>query len=669
MLRINIENKIYPNGYRALGKIQLDFPDRGLYIIYGESGCGKSTLINCIGGNDDFDGELIFNGSIIKGRKNIDKFRKYSVSTVFQDFRLLDGLAVADNISLAKDVIGAECTSEDVNSLLDEVGLPAEYADRQVSELSYGEMQRVAIARAVAKNSAIIIADEPTANLDSENAENIAEILKRLSEKSLVLVVSHNIELFDKFCDGKLKLVDGEIEQIVMPESFSCSANSCKDAVIVSKTSNIKLLKKLVANQRKIFIKSIALSVLAVFFMFILSISLLFAQVNYESAVVNTLNANEEYERTVYLTFMAGEEVSDDLYSEFTGFKYVSVDGLDIEEYQEYMDNIKQNDLYYGNGLPIFNRIVYSDSLEETGYKLIIGSDTLSGAQIYIPSRYADAVIAIGHTTKIFDSQKSVNDYSDLIGCNLSLKDGEISYDLEIAGIYRSSAKGIITFGDYEKLSDRKKSDYLQKTVYLAQDISLICSKELSVSDYDGIVLDYNKYKSDVFDLEDLSAYGISVSGENYYFVGSAGIREATNSIVSVRNYLLIPIAVLFAAIVMLVTYISMSTAIIKSRKQIVLLRALGMPLRELFAVFVVSALIVSLIQIAITCILNIIVVPILNLIVNSIATEYSFVLFGISFSAMAIPALLLIIGNIGTAFVSLSRLFAKSVERTYKEV
>lgn len=494
MLRINIENKIYPNGYRALGKIQLDFPDRGLYIIYGESGCGKSTLINCIGGNDDFDGELIFNGSIIKGRKNIDKFRKYSVSTVFQDFRLLDGLAVADNISLAKDVIGAECTSEDVNSLLDEVGLPAEYADRQVSELSYGEMQRVAIARAVAKNSAIIIADEPTANLDSENAENIAEILKRLSEKSLVLVVTHNIELFDKFCDGKLKLVDGEIEQIVMPESFSCSANSCKEAVIVSKTSNIKLLKKLVANQRKIFIKSIALSVLAVFFMFILSISLLFAQVNYESAVVNTLNANEEYERTVYLTFMAGEEVSDDLYSEFTGFKYVSVDGLDIEEYQEYMDNIKQNDLYYGNGLPIFNRIVYSDSLEETGYKLIIGSDTLSGAQIYIPSRYADAVIAIGHTTKIFDSQKSVNDYSDLIGCNLSLKDGEISYDLEIAGIYRSSAKGIITFGDYEKLSDRKKSDYLQKTVYLAQDISLICSKELSVSDYDGIVLDYNSF-------------------------------------------------------------------------------------------------------------------------------------------------------------------------------
>lgn len=157
MIAIHNLTKVYKNGYKAIDKLNMVLPDKGLVCITGESGCGKTTLLNCICGNIDYDGSIE-----IDGTHDLNKNIKNRIAMVYQDFKLLDNLTVESNLKLAKECKGQQLTDNELSYILQKVGLSDKFKKRKCKNLSGGEKQRVAIARAVVQNVSIILADEPT---------------------------------------------------------------------------------------------------------------------------------------------------------------------------------------------------------------------------------------------------------------------------------------------------------------------------------------------------------------------------------------------------------------------------------------------------------------------------------------------------------------------------
>lgn len=197
----------------ALKNVSLSLPDNGLVFILGKSGSGKTTLLNILGSLDSFDsGEMIVNGKSLKQlkQKEVDDYRKNYVGFVFQDFNLLDEFNVKDNIELALRLQGKKDNQDDISRLLKEMDLE-NIESKFPQELSGGQKQRVAIARALIKKPKMILADEPCGSLDEETGESIIQILKRESKDKLVVVVSHNNSLAEKYADRIIKMREGII--------------------------------------------------------------------------------------------------------------------------------------------------------------------------------------------------------------------------------------------------------------------------------------------------------------------------------------------------------------------------------------------------------------------------------------------------------------------------
>ena len=219
MLQVKNLTKIYQskksrkNQVVALNNVSIDFPENGLVFLLGKSGSGKSTLLNCIGGLDGFNGgEVIIKGKSSKdfSRSDFDSYRNTFIGFVFQEYNVLEEFSVAKNIALALELQGKKATKSTVSKLLKIVELD-ELADRKPNQLSGGQKQRVAIARALIKNPEIIMADEPTGALDSATGKQVMEILKRLSEKKLVIIVSHDREFAEEYGDRIIELKDGMV--------------------------------------------------------------------------------------------------------------------------------------------------------------------------------------------------------------------------------------------------------------------------------------------------------------------------------------------------------------------------------------------------------------------------------------------------------------------------
>lgn len=201
------------NVVNALKGINLTLPSFGMVFIVGKSGSGKSTLLNVVGGLDEInEGSVYFDGKEVnlKNKKASDLYRKKDIGFVFQEYNLLDNNTVFENVELAAKLCGK--TDNDINEAISEVGL-SEYSSHFSNELSGGQKQRVAIARAIVKQPKVILADEPTGNLDSSTSDEIFALLKSLSKRRLVLVVTHNIAASEKYADRIITLKDGLIEK------------------------------------------------------------------------------------------------------------------------------------------------------------------------------------------------------------------------------------------------------------------------------------------------------------------------------------------------------------------------------------------------------------------------------------------------------------------------
>lgn len=222
MIKISNINKFYNKGkaneIHVIDNVSLTLPDTGFVSILGKSGSGKTTLLNVIGGLDKASGTIFYDEVKIKNynMNKIDKFRRNYIGYVFQNYNLLKSKTVWENLEIALEAINIT-DKEEVKSRIEyslkAVGL-YKFRKKPAFALSGGQMQRVSIARALVKNSKIIIADEPTGNLDSDNSIEIMNILKKLSKNSLVLLVTHDKQLAEFYSDSIIELCDGKIENI-----------------------------------------------------------------------------------------------------------------------------------------------------------------------------------------------------------------------------------------------------------------------------------------------------------------------------------------------------------------------------------------------------------------------------------------------------------------------
>ena len=218
MLKLkNVSKFYYSKGVIASGfnKVNIEFKLGEFVAIIGESGSGKSTLLNVISGLDSYEeGEMYINGEETSHYREIDfeEYRKKYVSNIFQNFNLVNSYTVYQNIELVMLLNGYKRkeVKNRVLELIDKVGLK-KYKRTKVSKLSGGQKQRVAIARALAKDTPIIVCDEPTGNLDSKSAKGIISLLKEISKDKLVIVVTHNFSEIEDLATRVIKMHDGKI--------------------------------------------------------------------------------------------------------------------------------------------------------------------------------------------------------------------------------------------------------------------------------------------------------------------------------------------------------------------------------------------------------------------------------------------------------------------------
>lgn len=202
----------------ALKNVSFVLPDQGLVFIVGKSGSGKSTLINMLGGLDDItEGKVIFDGFDISKAKThqLDQFRSKYLGVVYQNYNLFADETVFENVRSGADVIQKDTTEEEINSFINLVELE-DKKDTLVKNLSGGQKQRVAIARALVKDPKLILADEPTGNLDTKTAKIIFTFLKKASKDRLVVVITHDMPSALEYADRILEIADGEIVRDVV---------------------------------------------------------------------------------------------------------------------------------------------------------------------------------------------------------------------------------------------------------------------------------------------------------------------------------------------------------------------------------------------------------------------------------------------------------------------
>lgn len=218
MIRLNNIDKIFRTEAietKALGNISLEIKQGEFVAIMGPSGCGKSTLLNILGMLDNPDqGDYFFNGDNIArhSESKLSELRKHNIGFIFQSFNLIDELSVFENIELAllyHKIPAAERRAR-VQAVIEKMEI-AHRAQHMPSQLSGGQQQRVAVARALVANPKLILADEPTGNLDSVHGQEVMRLLKTLNQEgATVVIVTHSIE-HASYAQRRINLFDGKI--------------------------------------------------------------------------------------------------------------------------------------------------------------------------------------------------------------------------------------------------------------------------------------------------------------------------------------------------------------------------------------------------------------------------------------------------------------------------
>lgn len=248
MIKLKNVSKIYYNkGVIGTGfsKVSLEFNIGEFIAIVGESGSGKSTLLNVISGLDTYEeGEMYINGEETShyNEEDFEEYRRKYVANIFQGFNLVNSYTVRQNVELVLLIHGIKSkeAQEKVDQIIKDVGL-WEYRNKRVSKLSGGQKQRVAIARALAKETPIIVADEPTGNLDQESSKQIIELLHKISKNKLVIIVTHNYDTVEKYVTRVIRMHDGKVVEDKNIKDYKKGTLESNEHFKMSLTSKAKL--------------------------------------------------------------------------------------------------------------------------------------------------------------------------------------------------------------------------------------------------------------------------------------------------------------------------------------------------------------------------------------------------------------------------------------------
>ena len=477
MLEIRNVSKIYKakNGFKneVIKKVNLKFANNGLTFILGKSGSGKSTLLNLIGGLDSYDsGEIIIDNVSTKNfkEKDFDSYRNNYVGFVFQEFNIIEDYTIYENIVLPLKLQNKKINEDEVDKLLKKLDIE-EFKTRKLNELSGGQKQRVAIARALVKKPKIILADEPTGNLDSKTGMEVINLLKEISKDTLVIVVTHDNDFAHQYGDRIIEISDGMI--------INDSANSINDKVGLYKNIKTKLPAK---EAFKLGFKSLNNHKIKLFFtMILIAVSTSFVLLAF---IMNTYSIEDNHFKLIKRNNVDTFEIKKYNYDEQQKIRFsVNLDNNSILEIQnnleedsypvyylnESISTIKfmglniyeQEDLF--NDLPAEENDMYTyippkikiiegnnDLIEQE----IIGTYPTSNDEILISNYLADFIINNGIYNYDTKKVQNFNDYNELINSkikiyfgsyNYAVISGIINYDLskynDLKGKYKSQFK------------------------------------------------------------------------------------------------------------------------------------------------------------------------------------------------------------------------------------
>ena len=395
----------------ALKGVNIRFRENEFVAILGPSGCGKTTLLNIIGGLDQYtSGDLIIKGTTTKGYKDRDwdTYRNHSIGFVFQNYHLIPHQSVLRNVELALTVSGVSSIERKARAVkaLEEVGL-GDQLNKKPNQISGGQMQRVAIARALANDPDIILADEPTGSLDTEISVQVMEVLKEISKDRLIVMVTHNPELAEKYATRTIRMIDGLITNDSNPirdgeyheikkqnQGTEKLRKTSKKPSMSFGTAFMLSLKNLISKKGRTILTAFAGSI------GIMGIALIFAISQGMNSYIDTIQEEtlSSYPLTIQKTttdlssiietFMNINSSEPEhgldaiykrpaIYDMLTAFSNIESRDNDLKSFKEFLDNERQKEAAEGGLADAVNGVQYSYDLSLLVYTKNVDGDII----------------------------------------------------------------------------------------------------------------------------------------------------------------------------------------------------------------------------------------------------------------------------------------------------
>lgn len=420
----------------VLDKVNIDFKRKELVFILGKSGSGKSTLLNIIGGVLKVD-----SGSVMLDDKDITKFnskmlsnyRNNMIGFIYQDYHLIEYMSVIDNIKLGMTI--GNNNVNNINSILIKLGI-YEKRKMKVNKLSGGEKQRVAIGRAIINNPEIILADEPTGAMDTNNGIRIMNILKELSKDKLVIVVSHDLELANRYADRIINIVDGMANSTLQMDNYKFREIQNKK---INNLSIAKLaIKNLLLKKGRTLFTSLAISIGFVSMLLVLCLSKSFNEdINkLENDIVSKFPVsiyNGEYENIDKEIISSKDMI---ILKDRSSYIHKNVINQKYLDYIKGIDEIKFINYHYDISMPIISDRY--NMLDNKYMKMFLDNDFIVENYdiLYgrLPNNLNEIILKVdsnnnvlGDILNVFDINMDI-DYSELVGRDLRVILNDLYY-------------------------------------------------------------------------------------------------------------------------------------------------------------------------------------------------------------------------------------------------
>ncbi len=615
MIEISNVNKKYHSKANeevvAIDGINLKFNHNGLVFILGKSGSGKSTFLNILGGLDSANTSKIF---INKKKLNrfdettCSEYRNTYIGFVFQEYNLLDDLNVYDNIALALQMQNREVDRETVLNILKDVDLEG-LEERELDELSGGQKQRVAIARALVKNPEIILADEPTGNLDSETSEQVFELFKRISKDKLIICVSHDAEYAHKYADRIIEISDGKIIRDTNPEVMEDDVQAPDMIRPVLPKSFIYHMS--VGNILNNKLRMVVTSVIVAFLMAILTA--VYTTLNVSTAVdVDLFKASSMNHLMVMHRNSETRELSTDqlvriqrvlpdyganLYKRFNLVKegqLLNISSLSFGELNKDSLSSENTRLLSESYLDVIKTLPLNfveTSVGSSIYDNLIGAEPKNNHEVVISSYLADLMIQSGYL--VDGNLVKFDTYQEVVNSNINLMLGETL--VKVVGVLEHQTP--ILDKETTALNTVYSNIYVQRGFLSSVDF------ESQLNSYGIYITNYASLPELMHDVKNAGYISLTP-------IYSDSLENFTRFELSLLISVIVPL-IGYLALVFLANYISGS--IIYRKKQIGILRAMGNFISNVEHVFRLEAIIVGLIIMVIAYFLTPYFVNIMN--------------------------------------------------------